>query len=79
VIDSPGFTKNSDLVEVIDFVKRIKEITNNIRLFPIIINGQARSGQKATLNMLSFFEEVFGASFWDNACVIVTHFSNSVE
>ena len=31
------------------------------------------------MDTIAIYQEVFGAYFWPNACIVVTHFSNSPE
>ena len=59
------------------FVKSIKTVTNSVKLFAIVINGQLRGAQKSTIDTITIYEEIFGTDFWKNACLVVTRFSNS--
>ena len=58
----------------------IQDEAPHVKLLAIVINHETRTGQKSVLEMIAFYEELFGAEmFWELACVIVTHFSNSPE
>lgn len=81
IIDSPGMDQDDD--EDVDHLRemfeKIKKETRFIKLFPIVINSQTRAEQQCTMETIAIFQEIFGAHFWPNACVVVTHFSQSAE
>ena len=81
IIDSPGLDQDEeeDVTHIKEMIQTIRDQTNFIKLFPIVINGQTRAEQQCTIDTIAMFQEIFGENFWKNAVFVVTHFSNSPE
>ena len=45
----------------------------------VVFNGKTRGRQQSTMDTIAVFQEVFGDKFWQNACIVITHWSNSEE
>ena len=81
IIDSPGLDQDEDedVEHIKGFVEQIKDKSAYIKLFPVVLNSQTRTEQQCIMDTIKIFEEIFGENFWMHACIVVTHFSNSVD
>ena len=80
VVDTPGFgdaDTTSELQMVMRLVEVLKKDIKCVDAFVICFNkNKVKSMDKAMANLLTFFEEMYGKSFWEHAILEITFYAH---